>query len=295
MHFAEFLQNHSPILLDGAIGTLLDERGYHLPPPMWSAAVLEQSPSVITDIHREYVQVGANLLTTVTFRTTTRVYQDADRAQELNTRAVQCAKTAIDSAPEVFIAGSIAPLEDCYRPDLVPENEALYQEHREQATWLSDSGVDCLLFETMNTVREAETCASIGEELAVPFFVSFVCDTPDTLLSGEPVTQALDQIQKYNPAAILFNCTPPEIITEILKRQSPNSVIPMGGYANMGRSQPQQDGVLSEKISPGEYRKIVRRWLQLHPILVGACCGSTPDHIAALREELTPFQGGYPE
>lgn len=285
MQFQSYLRQNSPILLDGALGTLVQARGYELPPPQWSAAILESQPEIITSIHRQYLEVGATLITTATFRTTSRVYAKLHQheiASDLNSRAVQCARDAIGGRENKFIAGSVAPLEDCYRPDLVPDKENLYSEHREQIRWLIDAGVDVLLFETMNTVQEAVICSRIASELQFPFFTSVVCNTPGQLLSGELITGVVDAIADLKPLGIIVNCTHPKVLGDTLEILNSYTSIPLGGYANVGYSQPELEGTIEQVFSPATYREYVNQWLNYNMILVGGCCGSTPAHINEL-------------
>jgi len=289
MQFQTFLRQNSPILIDGALGTLLQSRGYELPPPHWSAAILESQPEIITGIHREYLEAGSTLITTATFRTTSRVYaklHQPEIAKDVNARAVQCARDAIGGRDNKFIAGSVAPLEDCYRPDLVPDDDDIYTEHREQIRWLIDAGVDVLLFETMNSVREAVICSRVASELHFPFFTSVVCNTPGQLLSGEPITDVVDAIADLKPLGILVNCTHPRVLGDTLEILNSYTSIPIGGYANVGYGQPEQEGTIEQIISPATYRNYVHQWLNYNTVLVGGCCGSTPEHISELYNTL---------
>jgi len=265
MTIHKYLKNYSPLLLDGAMGTLLDKRGYSLPAPVWSAEVVESDPEAVTQVHRDYLEAGARILTTATFRTTHYVYEkigDPEKAESLTRRAVKCTRDAIEGQPDRFVAGSVAPLEDCYRPDLVPDDEILYREHRSQISWLTDAGVDCLLIETMNTIREAETCARIAGELEIPAFVSFVCNSPESIISGESVTMGAEAVIPYEPLGVLVNCTTPELITALLGELHSAVDHPLGAYANVGESEPEQGGTISGVISPDRYGRYVRDWLR---------------------------------
>src|SRR6266581_3209778 len=126
------LERPRPVLLDGAVGTELARRGVDTTLPLWSARALldDKGLETLTRIHEEYAAAGAEILVTNTFRTTLRAVEKAGRGdawREINRRAVECARTGAGatSAPGVpgstrLVAGGIAPLEDCYRPDLVP-------------------------------------------------------------------------------------------------------------------------------------------------------------------------------
>ena len=121
-----------PLLLDGAMGTQLLMRNVDVGLPLWSASILENCPSTVEEIHTEYLNAGADVVTTNTFRTTTRTFRKVcNDIKEATERAREVCKTAVEVARKAageaqFVAGSLAPLEDCYLPDLFPgENAAL--------------------------------------------------------------------------------------------------------------------------------------------------------------------------
>ena len=123
----------SVIILDGPLGTELDARGIPTPLPGWSAHALDEAPEAICAIHRDYAAAGATVHTTNTFRTRRAVF--GARWETLARRAVHLARDSVPSGHRV--AGSIAPLADCYRPDLSPagsDTEGTRAEHRALAT-----------------------------------------------------------------------------------------------------------------------------------------------------------------
>ena len=125
--FAQRFAGAPPVILDGALGTELERRGVETGLPLWSTHALLEAPETVESILREYAQAGAEVLTAGTFRTQARTLARsdvpglADLAEEITARAVDLARRAASAvdAP-VWIAGSAPPLEDCYRPDLVP-------------------------------------------------------------------------------------------------------------------------------------------------------------------------------
>ena len=108
----------SPLLLDGAMGTQLLMRNVDVGLPLWSAAILENSPSTVEEIHTEYLHAGADVVTTNTFRTTTRTFRKVfNDLKEATRRARKVCRTAVEVARRAageahFVAGSVAPLED---------------------------------------------------------------------------------------------------------------------------------------------------------------------------------------
>ena len=135
-----------PLLLDGATGTELERRGVACDLPLWSARALTQAPDVLEAIHRDYVAAGVDALTANTFRTHARSLAAAgmeDRARQWTELAVQSARNAaVGSDREIFVLGSAAPLEDCYRPDLAPDADTCEREHAEMIGALVEAGVD---------------------------------------------------------------------------------------------------------------------------------------------------------
>ena len=190
MSFLKRLAVPRPILLDGATGTELNRRGVNTDLPLWSARALLEAPDVLRQIHADYVRAGAELLTADTFRTHRRSLArggQADRAAELTRLAVSLAREAAAlAAPgrECFVAGSQAPLEDCYSPELVPPQADCEREHAELAGHLAAAGVDLILVETMNTIREAVAAVRAARATGLPVLASFVCRSD----SSGPIT-----------------------------------------------------------------------------------------------------------
>ena len=146
--------NNQVRLMDGAMGTELMRAGLDLPLPIWSGDVNLTNPDYVRKIHEAYLTAGANILTTNTFRTTPRAYRNNGYEEhEARLRSHESLEIAVELARQaggndIIVTGSIAPLEDCYEPDLFPGIEFAQREFRELAIWLQDTGVDIILFET---------------------------------------------------------------------------------------------------------------------------------------------------
>src|SRR5258706_1417502 len=214
------------IVLDGALGTELERRGIPTPLPLWSAQALLDAPDTIRDIHEDYVRAGADIVTANTFRTTPRTLAKAGRAgdaERLTERAVQLAREAVErarGAREVLVAGALAPLEDCYRPDLYPDAAAAEREHAEQAVRLARQGVDLILIETMNSSAEAKAALRGAKPAGVPVLVSFLCKNPREIWNGELLADAVRAVEPFKPDAILVNCVPPGEVADCLGEMS---------------------------------------------------------------------------
>ena len=285
------------VLLDGAMGTELEERGLKTPLPLWSAEALRTDPDTVRRIHEDYIRAGADVLTTATFRTTRRTMQKAglpeSEADRLTALAVSLARQARDAvAPGgrgVWIAGALAPLEDCYRPQAAPSEAEAAPEHAEQARRLVEAGADVLLIETMNTVGEARAACAAAKASGVPFLVSFICADAATILSGEPLADAARAVESFGPGAILVNCTPPDIVAGCLDTLSRAVQTPIGCYPNAGGSDFEtEEWQLDTRASPEGFASMAAGWIRAGALVLGGCCGTRPSHIRALRAALPP-------
>ncbi len=253
--------------------------------PLWTAHALQEAPEELARIHAEYAAAGAELLTANTFRTQRRTLARGGlgaRAAELTALAVSLARTAAGD-DGVLVAGSAPPLEDCYRPDLVPDAADLEREHREHARNLLAAGADAILVETMNSAREARAAAGAARETGLPFLVSFVCGEGAVLLSGEPLADAVAAVAEHRPVAVLVNCLPPSRVAPCLPVLR-GTGLPFGVYANLGAPTP--EGARTEARSPEDFAEDAAGWVLAGARLVGGCCGTTPEHIRAIRERL---------
>lgn len=290
-----------PLLLDAAMGTELARRGADTTPPLWSARALRDAPELVRAIHAENAAAGADVLTIDSFRLHERNVRRERRetsskgerspgAGELIARAALLARSAATdslSKKRIWIAGSLAPLEDCYRPDLVPSRDELEREHREMAEALAAAGCDLLLVETMNAVRELAAAVRAALATGLPVVASMVTDGNGSLLSGEPVAEAARALLALPavPDALGVNCVPARVIGGDLARlREAAPGLPLCLYANTGRALDEAGGLFTDPIEPGPYAALAADWLAGGGVaLLGSCCGTTAAHTAALR------------
>jgi S-methylmethionine-dependent homocysteine/selenocysteine methylase len=280
-------------ILDGPMGTELDRRGVPTPLPWWSAGANLAAPGVVAAIHRDYAAAGATLHTANTFRTKRRTV--GARWAELASAAVSIARASVPVSHRVL--GSIAPLEDCYRPDLSPaddEPEATRREHRELARHLARAPVDVLLCETFPHPGEAL--------IAVEEAVATGCETwlalspgPDgTLLAPSELAAAAEEAVRRGARAVLVNCVGvlhALAFVEALGLIGARHGVPVGVYANAGHV---DDAVGWKALDEAPERAAVhylahaRRWCEAGATIVGGCCGTGIPHVAAIARALSP-------
>ncbi len=286
------IEKHSLLILDGAMGTELQRRGVDTGLPLWSANALLVHPEIVQQIHTDYIDAGANIITANTFRTTRRTMKRGklpDRSQQLTRMALEVAHKARDARPEhgVLIAGSIAPLEDCYRPDLVPGENELQDEHGELAERLAAGGVDFIIAETMGTIREAMAVAAAAIATGKEVIVSFICNTKGELYSGESLSDAVAEIMKLTPTGISLNCISPHHLhsplATILQVGRSHCDLIVGVYGNIGIPESEKTGwEFTQDVSEKEYASFASDWIHAGATMVGGCCGTTPEYIRVL-------------
>jgi len=275
------------LLLDGPMGTQLGRRGVPTPPPGWSAYALRDAPHLVADIHRAYAAAGAQVHTANTFRTQRRHFP-LDWRDRLET-ALGLARQAV--GPGRTVAGSIAPLEDCYRPDLSPADAR--PEHRELARALVEAGADLLLVETFPHVGEGLVAVEEAVATGRPTWASFTPGPQGELLSPTQLAHAAREAAARGAAAVLVNCLPASRAHAwLLPLLDLGLSIPVGIYANAGHA---DEGLGWEAEVHGaaeRYADLAQGWVEAGAGIVGSCCGTGPETIAALARRLAPPLSG---
>ncbi len=290
------------VLLDGGIGSELVRRGVR-----WRDHGLRSDADKVLALHCEYIAAGADVIRTNTFQLNRRLYLNVfhdlehmrrigaegleTRARELLKKAARLALEARERAAgrSVAVAGSIAPINHCFRPDLSPPYDEALAEHRENAAALAEAGVDLLLLESMNNITEAKAALAAARETGLPVWISFVIGPELNLLGGETIRAAVEQLAPLGPRAILLNCAPASDLSAALGELARTSKLPFGAYAHIGRFDPPSwkfeffpQFVDTEECPPEKYLEHAERWREIGATIIGGCCGTGPEHVQAL-------------
>ena len=293
---------HDVRLLDGATGTELDRRGVDIGLPLWSARAITEAPDVLLDVHRAYLEAGAQAITTNTFRTHERSLAKGGiggRGEELTRRAVSIAMAARDEAnPAAIVLGSVAPLEDCYRPERAPAADICHTEHSRIIGHLVDAGVDLILLETMCGAHESKAAIDAATAHAPDAWAISFClrstGPPGVLLDG---TAAADLAPSLTAARFVgVNCVAaPQLAEQIacLRAFLPERT-PIAAYGNVGYADEQGGWVSTDAIEPRRYAQYAMDWIDAGATLVGGCCGTSPETIRAIAGRLNARGSGGP-
>ena len=278
-------------IMDGAMGSELIRRGLSLPEHTWSADANINNPEMVQKIHMEYVDAGADYITANTFRTTPRAYKKSEISDE-SEEAVETARVSLYKGVElakdaarnsVKVIGSIAPLEDCYSPDLFPGRDNAHGEFSQLGEWLTSAGVDILLLETMNNVAETEAALISIENFGLPIWVSFVLKDHNYLLSGEKISKAIERMNNYIVDCMLLNCNTLERTLMAVENLVSNWPHRWGVYPNLGIGEPSSDGHILHYEKMDYFLSTMDKIVGMGPFIIGACCGSSPEHIQGLN------------
>jgi S-methylmethionine-dependent homocysteine/selenocysteine methylase len=281
------------ILMDGAVGSELASRGVDMRASLddtdalddyWSARALMTDPSAVERLHADYLRAGADIITTNSFRlqpSVTRAMGVTRSSAELASLAASLARRAREAErTPALIAGSIGPVGVWSRPRDAPADAVLHEEHEILATALVAAGVDLLLPETMNSIREARIAAAAAARSGAPFMIGFAITDDSRLHTGEPLEHAAAAVLSAGPLAILVNHSPVRVIGPALERLA----VVLAGTSTWYGARAHLLGALGDARMRDGYAAHARRWLDVGARVIGGCCGCGPLHIAGLAE-----------
>jgi homocysteine S-methyltransferase len=290
-------------VLDGGMASELEYRGSNIDGPLWSAHVLEDAPEKITDVHRAYIEAGAQCIETASYQVSRMGYAEIGlapgRADAALLQSVRLAREAAAQFPQrrILIAASLGPYGaalhngaeyhgnyDCASADLV-------QFHRERIDVLaSATGIeapDLFAFETLPSLEEA---LAIGEALApwpnsVAWF-SFTCRDEERVAHGEPLGDCAEAVARFpQTIAIGVNCTAPAHITALISELRAATGKPVIVYPNSGEGWDASRRCWTGTGDPSSYAAMARAWFSAGAHIIGGCCRTRPAHIAHIATD----------
>lgn len=281
-----------PLILDGATGSELLKRG--MPAGVCTEQWVLDRPGVLLGLQREYVAAGSDIILAPTFCANAiklEEYGLADKVEEYNHRLVALAKEAADG--KAWVAGDMAPTGKFIQPFGELEFEDLVKVYRQQAAALEDAGVDLFMVETSMTMPDVRAAVlAIREVSEKPVFVSFTCDENGRTLSGTDVLAALIVMQGMGVNAFGLNCScGPDQMLEQIRRLTPYARVPLLAKPNAGLPE-MENGEAHYHCSPKEFCSYTKAMAEAGVRIFGGCCGTTPDHIAALKETVSQIDFG---
>lgn len=289
IEFLSLLNQKPTLVLDGATGTNLQKRGLPIgtAPETW----LFDNPGGISQLYSDFVQAGSDIILTCTFggnRTRLGHANLAERITDVNRIAVELAKQ-VTAGKDVLVAGSIGPTGEMMQPFGTLSEEQAFEIYAEQAKILIEAGVDLLVIETQFDLTEAiaavKAVRSLSDDIAL--VCSFSYDRGVRTMMGVKPAQMAETFNPMAVDALGVNCGKSlEDNLNVLTTLKENTNKPIWFKPNAGLPTSNPDGTTSYDVTPQMMADQVPAWIGAGAKLVGGCCGTSPEHLAAIAEKV---------
>lgn len=291
--FLERLNSGEILVSDGATGSNLQKMG--LRPGQSPEDLIIDNPDILLKLESSFVEAGSDIILTCTFGGTRLRMKDSkyqDRTPEVNIRAVELARKAatVSGRPDVLVAGSMGPLGTLIKPYGPLESEEVKVTFAEQAKALADGGADLLVIETMFSFEETTAAFEGARSVTdLPIVISFSYDRGTRSMMGVKPKDVIKRYTEMGAEVIGANCgTTLENMEAVIKEYAdamPN--IPMWAKPNAGipRMDIETESAIYD-MGPDDMAAFAKKYIALGAKIVGGCCGSTPEHVAAIVKEV---------
>ncbi|HEV3306620.1 MAG TPA: bifunctional homocysteine S-methyltransferase/methylenetetrahydrofolate reductase [Candidatus Sulfotelmatobacter sp.] len=278
----------SPVLCDGAMGTLLYSKGIFIN-RCYDELNLSQ-PDLIRAIHHDYLQAGAEMIETNTFGANAfrlARHSFADKVREVNRMGARLAREAAKSF-DVYVAGSVGPLGTRIEPLGKTSFEEARQAFREQIEALAEGGVDLLMLETFGYLEELHQAMLAAKDVGakLPLVVQVTIDEDGNCLDGSDPGTFAPRLEDWGADVIGCNCSVgPVAMLDAIERVRALTSLPLAAQPNAGIPR-SVEGRNIYLCSPEYMASYARKFVAAGARIVGGCCGTTPDHIRVMKSAL---------
>ena len=288
--FTQLLTSTKTVILDGAMGTMLIEKGLRpgQSPESWNL----EKPDFVRSVHEDYIRAGSQIILTNTFGGNPfrlGKHHLQDQVIRLNRAATKIAlEAARTNGNEIVVAGSIGPLGELIKPYGKIEIGDAIKAFSDQAAILSDSGVDVIWIETLSDLREVEAAIEGTRQVTnLPVIVTLSFDTHEHTMMGVSPAEAIIFLNGFNLSAAGANCGKGydslEKVLQIINQEGTS--LPLIAKANAGIPKM----IKGQQVYDATPKSMAEHALRVESYgakLIGACCGSNPSHIKAMAEAL---------
>jgi homocysteine S-methyltransferase len=288
--FKERLENDI-IVFDGGTGTYLYEKGIYINRCFEELNIA--NPDLITEVHRDYVNAGADVIETNTYganRLKLKPHGLDDKIYDINFKGAQLAKNA--AKENALVAGAVGPLGIQIEPLGKVSFDEAKDLFKEQIQGLIDGGVDLIILETFGLVKEMIQAIRAAREIKpdISILAQVTINDAGTLVSGAPLSRFIEKITEYKVDAIGMNCSVgPKLMLDALEELRTLTDIPLSVQPNAGLPQ----NIAGRNIyltSPEYMAEYAKRFIQTGANIVGGCCGTNPTHIRSIRKAVQALQ-----
>lgn len=292
---SHLLDTRAVLLTDGATGTNYFLAGLSSgePPEFWSI----EKPDKVTDLHQRFVDAGADIILTNTFgcnQQRLKLHNAESRVHELAKAAAMLARQVADAAPRpVVVAGAVGPTGELFEPMGALTHDVAVASFIEEMQGLLDGGADVAWIETMSSTEEVNAAAAAAIAVGLPYVVTCSFDTAGRTMMGLLPGALADSLaaQPVAPLACGANCGvgAPDILVSLLQMQgSPFALV---GKSNCGIPQFKGTQIVYSG-TPDLMARYTQLAIDAGARIVGGCCGTTPEHLAAMRVAIDRYTPG---
>ena len=307
--FDELLNGQRTLIIDGALATELESRGYDLNHPLWSAKVLREDPNAIEQVHLDYYLAGADIAITTSYQASVQGIQDhfgidkqyaftlIGSSARLAQQAREKAYKHINTDRKLLVAGSIGPygayLADGseYRGDYQRTASEFQEFHRPRIQALLDEGVDLLAIETMPQLIEVKAILQLLHDEYSNAICWISCSLKDSkhLSDGTAIEDLIRIVERHQDqvVAVGINCVPTGVVTDALNALKSYTQLPLLCYPNSGETWDATTKTWSGVSPTGEgIEEQIQRWRDTGARLIGGCCRTGPRYIEVVKKAL---------
>ena len=292
-------------ILDGAMATELERRGFNLDGPLWSARVLESSPEAIAEVHRAYLEAGADCLLTASYQVSAEGFQqigyDPEDAVQAADRALRASVAIAErvrseyystSPRRIWIAASLGPYGAMlhngaeYHGNYECSYEELVGFHGRRIAVLAETNADFLAFESIPSLEEAKAIlTALRPYPDVPAYLSFTCRDGTHVSHGETLRECAELLDgQPQIIGIGVNCTRPELIAGLIRELAQVTSKPVIVYPNSGEEWDAVDRCWQGDGQIKDFGDLALRWRNAGAQWIGGCCRTGPEHVRMVAE-----------
>jgi len=301
---ASILDRYPALVIDGALATELERRGWNLKDELWSARLLLEQPEAIQQVHLDYFKAGADCAITASYQATMEGFEKRgltkEEAIDLIQKSVRLALEARDEfwakpanragRSKPFVAASVGPygafLADGseYRGNYGLRETELLDFHRPRMRALIEAGAEMLACETIPCLIEAQAIAKLLEEFpGITAWISFSGRDEKHISEGQVFADCIQQLENYPQiTAMGVNCTSPKYISSLIREAEKVTEKPILVYPNSGETYNAEKSVWNGDPVVDSFGEQAREWYKAGARLIGGCCRTTPAEIQAI-------------
>jgi homocysteine S-methyltransferase len=305
------LDRQPALVIDGALATELERRGYDLKDDLWSAKILLEQPDAIKQLHYDYFQAGADCAITASYQATVEGFKQRGLNEEESIDLIQkSVKIAIEARDEFwndeanragrlkpFVAASVGPygafLADGaeYRGNYGLSEKELMDFHRPRMRTLISAGADILSCETIPCLIEAQALAKLLKEFPnITAWFSFSARDEKHISEGQVFADCVKELESHPQiAAIGINCTSPRYIPSLIREAKKATDKPILVYPNSGESYNATKNDWNGDPVFESFGEHARKWYNAGARMIGGCCRTTPEDIRVISQTLRRF------